>query len=228
MQHSIFVFIGPPGSGKGSLSQMCVETLGWKQLSTGALCRKHIAEGTLVGKQIDLAIKSGKLIDDNLVLDMVSQWLNSLGGGQENIILDGFPRTRPQALALMNLLNEQFKECNLKVIEFFISDEEAARRLAARYVCTDKKCEAIYSERSSELAPLNNKACDRCGNALERRSDDQPDTVKQRLATYHKHADPLLAFYREAGQPIVRVDVEKPLEAVYKEFLALVTKDKLN
>lgn len=224
MKHSIFVFIGPPGSGKGSLSQMCVETLGWKQLSTGALCRKHIAEGTSVGKQIDLAIKSGKLIDDNLVLDMVSQWLNSLGSGQEDIILDGFPRTRPQAQALMDLLNKQFKECNLMVIEFFISDEEAARRLAARYVCTDKKCEAIYSERSSDLAPLNDKACDRCGNALERRSDDQPETVKQRLATYHKHADPLLAYYREAGQPILRVDVEKPLETVYKEFLALVTR----
>lgn len=227
MKHNIFVFIGPPGSGKGSLSQLCVQTLGWKQLSTGALCRKHIAEGTNVGKSIDLAIKSGKLIDDNLVLEMVSQWLYSLGEGGENIILDGFPRTRPQAQALMDLLKEQFKDCNLAIIEFFISDEEAARRLAARYVCTDKKCEAIYSDRSSELAPLHTKACDRCGNALERRSDDQPETVKQRLATYHKHADPLLAFYREVGQPITRVDVEKPLETVYKEFLALVTKKKL-
>lgn len=224
MKHDIFVFIGPPGSGKGSLSQLCVETIGWKQLSTGALCRKHIAEGTSVGMQIDLAIKSGKLIDDNLVLDMVSQWLTSLGQGRESIILDGFPRTRPQAQALMNLLDTQFNGCNLTIIEFFISDEEAARRLAARYVCTDKKCEAIYSERATELAPMSQKACDRCGNALERRSDDQPETVRQRLATYHKHADPLLALYRECGQPVTRVDVEKPLEIVYKEFLALVTK----
>ncbi len=221
MKHNIFVFIGPPGSGKGSLSQLCVESLDWKQLSTGALCRKHIAEGSLVGKQIDLAIKSGKLIDDALVLDMVSQWLTSLGTNQENIILDGFPRTRPQAQALMNLLGAQFTGCNLTVVEFFISDAEAVNRLAARFVCTDKKCEAIYSERSSELAPSNQKACDRCGNALERRADDQPETVKQRLATYHKHADPLLAFYHETGQPVFRVDVEKPLEIVYKEFLEL-------
>lgn len=221
MKHNIFVFIGPPGSGKGSLSQLCVESLDWKQLSTGALCRKHIAEGTSVGKRIDLAIKSGKLIEDDLVLDMVSQWLQSLQSEEENIILDGFPRTRPQAQALMQLLQTQFRGCSLKVVEFFISDAEAVNRLAARFVCTDKKCEAIYSERASELAPAQQKTCNRCGNALERRADDQPETVKDRLATYHKHADPLLAFYHEAGQPVYRVDVEKPLEVVYKEFLVL-------
>jgi len=224
MKQNIFVFIGPPGSGKGSLSQLCVQKLSWKQLSTGALCRKHISEGTSIGREIDFAIKSGKLIADNLVLDMVTQWLSQVGGVAENIIFDGFPRTVPQAQALMQLLSEKFAHCTLTIVEFSLSDAEAITRLAGRFVCKGKECQAVYSVTTELLSSKNDMTCDICNQSLERRSDDEPVTVKQRLATYHKHAKPLLDFYRQSGQTVATVDVDKPLESVFKEFVTNVAR----
>ncbi len=92
-ERSIVIFIGPPGAGKGSLSQLCVKELGWAQLSTGNLCRYHITEQTELGKQIDLAIKSGKLISDGVIVDMVDKALPETFKQSPIVILDGFPRT---------------------------------------------------------------------------------------------------------------------------------------
>ena len=89
----IVLFVGPPGSGKGTLSQKCVQELGWKQISTGDLCRAHIANETEIGKKIDFAIKSGKLVDDGLISQMVFEWFSEQKNGPHTVILDGYPRT---------------------------------------------------------------------------------------------------------------------------------------
>ena len=93
----VILFIGPPGSGKGTLSQKCVQKLGWQQISTGDLCRRHIAKQTEIGKSIDFAIKSGKLVSDGLISQMVFDWFRQENIESDVVILDGYPRTVNQA-----------------------------------------------------------------------------------------------------------------------------------
>ena len=100
----IIVFIGPPGSGKGTLSGLCVKELGWVQISTGNLCRKHIADKTKIGQEIDFAIKSGKLVSDNLITDMIIDWFKHVGDQVRTVVLDSYPRTVAQAQALTSFL----------------------------------------------------------------------------------------------------------------------------
>ena len=100
----LVIFIGPPGAGKGSISQLCVQAFGWKQLSTGYLCRKHINEQTEIGKEIDFSIKSGKLVSDRLIVTLVEQWLADPSQHESPIILDGFPRNIAQAEALHEII----------------------------------------------------------------------------------------------------------------------------
>ena len=115
---SVFIFIGPPGSGKGTLSHLCVSSLRWVQLSTGNLCRKHIAEQTEIGKQIDFALKSGKLVSDSLINAMVHDWFSMTIQEADNIILDGYPRTVAQAEALHEYLQKNLSHVDVQVIRF--------------------------------------------------------------------------------------------------------------
>src|SRR5438105_2140053 len=104
---NIFIFLGPPGSGKGSVSRLCIKDLGWVQLSTGNLCRKHIAKQTEIGKEIDFAIKSGKLVSDDLITNMVLEWFQKDFDDSHTVILDGYPRTIMQAQAFTKLFDKQ-------------------------------------------------------------------------------------------------------------------------
>lgn len=219
----VFVFIGPPGSGKGSLSSYCIIKLGWTQLSTGFLCRKNINENTEIGKQIDFAIKSGKLISDGLIISMVEEWLVNNGSQFETTILDGFPRTVKQAEALNYILNNKIKDCILKIVRLFISDDVIIKRLAARLICSNNDCQAIYSSLPlSALMPEQSMKCDNCQNELVRRSDDEINSVKERLKVYHSHEQVLLDYYRAYGLPINEVNVEKPLNDVFEDFQFLL------
>ncbi|MDZ4153972.1 adenylate kinase family protein, partial [Methylicorpusculum sp.] len=122
-QRDLFLFIGPPGSGKGTLADACVKSLNWKQLSTGNLCRQHIAEQTEIGKHIDFAIKSGKLVSDSLIVAMVHDWFSRYLAEHNTVILDGFPRTVPQAQELSALLEQSFSAAQLQIIQLAVSDE---------------------------------------------------------------------------------------------------------
>jgi adenylate kinase family enzyme len=130
----VFIFIGPPGAGKGSLSTLCVRRFGWVQISTGNLCRKHIAEQTKIGKEIDLIIKSGKLINDDLINTMVFEWFNEHAGRSSGIIFDGYPRTVAQAEAFGAMLNEMFPAVRVHVVLFELADDVVVDRLCSRYV----------------------------------------------------------------------------------------------
>lgn len=219
-QKDIYLFIGPPGSGKGSLSSICVKNLGWHQLSTGNLCRQHIAEQTEIGKQIDFAIKSGKLVSDSLVTDMVEQWLTDAIEKAPGIILDGFPRTTNQAQALHGILSHQkFSSAKLVIIKLVISDELIVARLAGRYICNNNECQKVYSLiNGSSLQPKQGLNCDECSGLLVRRSDDSEESVRERLRNYYAHESDLLKFYANLGQRIDSIDVARSLDIIFSEF----------
>lgn len=219
----VFIFIGPPGAGKGSLSSLCVKRLGWVQLSTGNLCRKHISEQTEIGKQIDFAIKSGKLVSDNLITSVVGDWFANNVGKAPAIILDGFPRTLAQAQALHEMLASQVPGLHLRIVKLDISDETVVERLCNRYICSNVECQEVYSMAAgSAQLPRNDSKCQRCGSMLVRRKDDNQEAVLERLKIYHKHEHDLLNFYKNTKHEITEFSVEKPLDEVFDEFIRLV------
>lgn len=217
----IFIFVGPPGSGKGSLSSLCIDRFGWVQVSTGNLCREHISRNTKIGEQIDFAIKSGRLVEDSLIVEMVSEWLEKSFGEEEGVIFDGFPRTVPQASALGVLLDDLPYPFKLRVIKLFLDDDIIINRLTNRYICKGSRCQAIYSAlKDSKLAPKNYMICDICGGELIRRTDDTEESIRERLETYHQHEERLLNFYGD--NVVLELDVDKPLQEVFENFSRLI------
>jgi adenylate kinase len=222
----IFIFIGPPGAGKGSLSQLCVSRLGWAQLSTGDLCRQHIAAQTEIGKQIDFFIRSGKLIPDSLMIEMVEAWLLEKFKNIDVLILDGFPRTIVQAEALNALLSkEAFAHVTFHVVQLVLDDAEVKHRLLGRLICPNKECGAVYSKEDAALQPRKEGFCDVCPNMrLIVRSDDTPESIQHRLEVYHKHANALLHYYKQHGDRQVKtLDASKPLSEVFDHFVQMIS-----
>lgn len=221
-QLECFVFSGPPGSGKGTVAQQCVQNLGWLQLSTGDLCRKHIAEGTEIGKQIDFAIKSGKLVDDALIIDMVAQWIQEHKNSGKTIIFDGFPRTVVQAQLFIQLIEKKLTWIKLVVIDFKIDDAVVIQRLSSRRICSNKQCQAVYSVASgSQKRPMIEGKCDFCGASLIQRLDDVSATVEKRLQVYHQHADLVLDFYKQSGVKINSINADQPIDIAFKAVVAV-------
>lgn len=215
----IYIFIGPPGSGKGSLAHLCEVRLGWIQLSTGNLCRKHITEQTEIGKQIDFAIKSGKLVSDSLITQLVNDWFEKVAFETDAVILDGYPRTVAQAQALHTFIQDRFSTLDIKVVKFEASDEVVMNRLGARSICSNKDCQAVYSLiPRSPLGPKVDNVCDRCGSPLIKRSDDELQSIKERLVIYHKHEQELVRFYESHNYCMVTCEVDRSLDAVFNEF----------
>lgn len=222
----LVILLGPPGAGKGSLAGVCIKELGWKQLSTGNLCRKHIAEQTEIGKQIDFAIKSGKLVSDSLVTGAVEEWLETNVGNVEAVILDGFPRTVAQAKSLDELLKKKEDSLRLRVFRLAVSDDTVIARLCNRYICANVECQAVYSlGEGSKLLPKVEMICDQCGQSLVRRKDDNEESVKERLKIYHKHEQDLLNFYTDMQYHIAELNVERPLHDLFEDFKKIMLND---
>lgn len=220
IKQKIVVLLGPPGSGKGSLSKLLVHELGWIQLSTGNLCRYHIAQQTALGKEIDLIISSGKLINDDLVSAMVAEWLGEQDPSRV-VLLDGYPRTAEQARHLMGIVSGGHS--TLSFFNFSVPDDVIVERLAHRVVCSNKSCQAVYSTLLlSNQSSQSSNICDVCGAALVRRTDDESVAVLERLRIYHSHAAELEDFIKQAGFLVLEVDGNKPLASVYQEFLRLL------
>ncbi len=218
MKKQIVLFLGPPGAGKGSLSQLCVKRLGWQQLSTGNLCREHIAQGTELGKEIDFAIKSGKLISDTMIIGMVDEWLATSMGGH-TVIFDGFPRTVPQAESLQKLL-EARGDIALHLVRLVIPDKDLVYRLLARSICQYNSCQMVYSlHKLSAHSPTIVNVCNECDSPLIRRSDDEEAAITERLRIYHEHEKGLSSFYEKVGHPVSSVEAHMPLDEVYERLL---------
>ncbi len=193
------VFLGPPGSGKGTHAEEAKQILGIPRISTGDMFRDHIRRQTQIGKEAQGYIDKGHLVPDELVLRMIRERLQEddcAGGG----IFDGFPRTVAQAVALDEIVPVE------RVINLTISDESIIERMRGRRVC--KRC-----GHSHHVDRLKSTECPDCGGELMIRDDDRPETVRERLRVYHEQTQPLIDYYDKRG--ILRnVDTDDEVEIV--------------
>jgi len=216
-KRTVLIFAGPPGAGKGSLSQLCVRELGFKQVSTGDLCRQEIAKGTEIGEKIDFLIKSGTLIPDGLITQMVYDWFQEQPDDGAPVILDGYPRTVKQAQMFHNLISEGKLPFQVVVVELLLDDATIIKRLSNRYIC--QKCQTIYSaDPEAKMMPKKEGVCDKCGGKIERRKDDVPEVIRERLRVYHQHAQPLLDFYTKVGYTVITIDADQPITDMLHQF----------
>ena len=199
--------MGPPGGGKGTQAEVLSAKLGIPHISTGAIIRNAIREKTKLGVVAEEYIENGQLVPDELVIDMVSHRLSEKDC-ENGYILDGFPRTLPQADAMDKIGIKLDAALNLVV-----SDEVIVTRLAGRREC--KVCAAPYHVEFNP--PKEDGVCDKCGGSLITREDDVPETIRQRLDVYHRQTEPLKGFYKEKEllvNVIGRDSIEETTEAV--------------
>lgn len=189
----VIIMLGAPGTGKGTVAGILQEKMGIKQVSTGDIFRKNIKEGTELGKLADSYISKGNLVPDEVTIQIVNDRLNE-PDVEKGIILDGFPRTIPQAEALGKILAEKGKKVDL-VINLTTPEEEIIERIVNRRVCPN--CKSIFNLLLH--APKQEGICDNCGSQLIHRQDDNAETVKDRFNTYLKQTSPLIQYYEEKG-----------------------------
>ncbi len=220
-EKTIFTFVGAPGSGKGTIAERCVKELSFKMLSTGNLCRQAIAAQTEEGKLIQQYTSEGKLVPDEVIANMVEQWLDKEAKDSQALILDGYPRTQKQAELLLDLLKKKFADTRFRVVEIEISDDAIIKRISNRLMCENKKCQAVYSR--TLLKDPNNLTCPACKSKLIRRADDREEVVRKRLSVYAKTSTPLLDFYKSSGLTIEKLPVEGlTVDKVFEKFKGIL------
>jgi len=221
---TILTFLGAPGSGKGTLADRCVSELDYITLSTGNLCREHIAKGTELGTKLKEYTQKGLLVPDDVIMPMVKGWLNEHIKEGKTIILDGFPRTAGQADLLLQMLKRDFAGHPFRVVEVDVPNDEIIQRLANRLMCENKSCQAIYS--AANVAK-NNPKCAACGSALIRRVDDKEEVVRERLKVYEATSQKLKDFYMSKGIAIETVSgSKKSPEEVFASFRMIFDTNK--
>ncbi|HXE73439.1 MAG TPA: adenylate kinase [Candidatus Nitrosotenuis sp.] len=209
------VLLGPPGAGKGTQAQGLQARYGVPHISTGDMLREHRQQGTELGRQAQAYMDAGELVPDGLILDMVSQRLGQPDAAR-GFLLDGFPRTLPQARALQARLEDLGLRLD-RVLYFQVSDEELVQRLSLRRVCP--RCGQIYHLRNSP--PRADSVCDSDGAALIQRPDDQESVIRNRLRVYHDQTAPLIDFYRGLNL-LATVDASRDPDAVRAELARLL------
>ncbi len=205
------ILLGPPGAGKGSQAKTLSETLSVPHISTGDIFRANIKEGTELGQQVKTIIDSGGLVPDELTVKIVEDRLKR-EDCREGFILDGFPRTIPQAEQLDSILEQAGLRID-HVVNLECPDEVIVGRMAGRRMCT---CGRTYHLVSSP--PRVAGVCDADGNALFIREDDKEETVRSRLATYHEQTKPLIAHYSLQGT-VLDIDGTQSIEDTTKNIL---------
>lgn len=201
------ILLGAPGAGKGTHGAILTKKLGIPAVSTGDIIREALKNGTEMGLKAKVFTNAGKLVPDEIVIGIIRERLakDDCKGG---FILDGFPRTIPQAEALDKMVSID------KVIELDASEDLILRRLSGRRVCS--KCGATYNV--DTMPPKQEGICDNCGSTLIQRKDDQPETVKERLKVYHAQTEPLVAYYKKQGK-LAAVDGGKPIDEAQRDIL---------
>lgn len=184
------ILLGAPGAGKGTQAEKICEKLGIPAISTGNIIREALANGTEMGLKAKEYIDAGKLVPDEVVIGIIKERLSE-DDCKKGFILDGFPRTIPQAEAL-----DEMGVVIDKVIDIEVSDQAVVSRMSGRRVCG--KCGASYH--LEYKLPKSDGLCDSCGSALVQRKDDHPDTVLDRLRVYHEQTEPLKSYYEKTGK----------------------------
>lgn len=209
------ILMGPPGAGKGTHALWIAKDYGIPHISTGDMFREAISSGTELGNQVKGVIESGALVSDELTCALVKERL-SREDCAHGYLLDGFPRTIPQAEMWKEVSKGIGREVTL-VINISCPEEELISRIAGRRVCPS--CGASYNVNS--MKPKKEGICDNCGHELIQRKDDNEESFKVRLANYHKSTAPLLDFYREQGL-LSTFDGSIGAEALKKELRVLL------
>jgi len=210
-QHNI-VLIGPPGSGKGTQAARVCERYAVPWISTGEILRAAVKARSPLGEQVHETLASGSLVDDALMIELVRGRLAE-ADAKTGFVLDGFPRTIHQAVALDELMTGHCLMASL----LSVPEAELERRLGARRICST--CKALYS--TGTRYGSEEELCSKCGGTLIRRDDDNIDVIRTRLQTYRKAADPLVAHYRALGKLTV-VDGTLPSDTVTRAMLSAV------
>ncbi len=209
------IMLGAPGAGKGTQAQMIAEKYGLPHISTGDIFRANIKNGTDLGKEAKTYMDQGKLVPDELtvriLLDRVAQ-----DDCKNGYVLDGFPRTIPQA----EVLDAELTKLGDKIdfaIDVDVPDENIVKRMSGRRACL--KCGATYH--IVHVSPKQEGICDKCGSELVLRDDDKPETVQKRLTVYHEQTQPLIDFYSAKG--VLRtVDGTVDKEDVFKAIISIL------
>jgi adenylate kinase len=190
----ILILLGPPGSGKGTQAKRLLTERKLPQLSTGDMLRAAIGAGSKLGLEAKSFMDKGALVPDSVVIGLIAERTRA-ADARTGFVLDGFPRTIPQAEALDTMLKEQGRAVD-RVVLFEIADQELIRRLSGRRTCL--KDGSMYHVESAR--PKKDGICDQCGSALVQRDDDKPEVIQKRLGVYHQQTSPLAGYYRGQGK----------------------------
>ena len=207
------VLVGPPGAGKGTQAQFIAAQFAIPKISTGDIFRANVSEGTELGMTAKKYMDAGDLVPDEVTSAMVRERLKE-EDAVDGFLLDGFPRTVPQAETLDEILGAMSVGVDV-VLELVVDDEEVIRRLSGRRTC--RNCGHIWHVDFDP--PKHEGICDDCGGQLFQRDDDKPDTVRHRLEVYAEQTAPLIAFYAEKGV-LVGIDATGPVDDVTERAIA--------
>jgi adenylate kinase len=209
------VFLGAPGVGKGTQADLIASRFHVPKISTGDILREAVRNKTVLGLEAKSCMDQGRLVPDAIVVGIVREKLAEPVCAN-GFVLDGFPRTRPQAEELSRMLNGRGQKLD-RVINFVVSRDEVVRRLIGRRSCA--KCQTVYH---LDFAPPKREGvCDRCGGELIQRSDDRKETVEARLTVYEQQTAPLIEFYREQGL-LSELDGSGSIEKVHERLVGLL------
>jgi adenylate kinase len=209
------ILLGPPGAGKGTQAKKLSAEYGIPQVSTGDMLREAVKHGTELGKKAKSFMNSGGLVPDDVVIGIVKERLAE-EDCSKGFILDGFPRTIPQAQALDRVVGELGKTIRF-VLSLEVDQNELMERLCGRRTCTG--CGAMYHVKFS--VPKETGKCDKCGTALIQRDDDKEETIKNRLDNYNKATAPLLDYYKSTGK-IRSVMASGEIDAIFNNIVRIL------
>lgn len=218
-----FIFIGPPGSGKGTQTKKLSKEFNLPHIDTGSLLREEVASGSENGKLANSYMENGQLVPIELVSTIIKKRLLK-SDCNNGFILDGYPRSMEQALALDSILEEidKNKKSGLQVFYFNVSQEKLVERLVNRRSCS--KCGAIYNLKTMTLK--DETKCEKCGGDLIRREDDTEEVAKKRFETYFKQTEPLIKLYKDRNL-LTQLDASLDIDTIYTNLKGAI-KENVN
>ncbi|MEW6557625.1 MAG: adenylate kinase [Elusimicrobiota bacterium] len=209
------ILFGAPGAGKGTQAEFISKSRGLPSISTGDIFREAVESQTELGKKIASIMSRGSLVSDEIVLKIIEDRIKK-EDCQNGFLMDGFPRTLPQAKGLDNILAALGKKID-KVISLEISEENIVQRLAARRIC--KACNYAYN--LVTLPPQTDGICDKCGGTLYQREDDTERVIRNRLSVYYIETQPLIDYYRSKGL-LISIDGNKSVDEIAADIALII------
>ncbi len=212
----LIILLGPPGAGKGTQAERITRDFELAYISTGDILRSAVKDNNELGRKARQYMDQGRLVPDDLVVDIVKAWLKD-ADGKNGALFDGFPRTVEQAVFLEKALPDLDAEIN-RVLSIEVEENELIERLTGRRVCSD--CGTSYHIKFNP--PQVRNVCDQCGGDLYQRDDDSLETVQERLKVYKKQTEPLIEFYRNRNL-LSPIDGNQHIDGVYKQISSVLS-----